>query len=296
MRNILALDIGGTFIKYALASEDGSLRGFGRVGVGSDYTNFIDGIKDIKNSFHEPVEGVAAALCGGYDFKNRKIFAPNLTLLNGRDVVSDIEAALKVPVVVENDANLAALGEYVACEKGNIDDMIFVTLGTGVGGGLIMGGKLPQLSVTGFEIGHICVCPEGRPCGCGREGCLDEYCSSGGLISAYKELHGEDKDITPEKLGLLAGQGDSKAIAAFEEYGKFLGRGLADAVNLFCPQKIKLGGGLSELAGYFLTECKKTFYDEVFPLYRDKVVIETASLKNNAGMVGAAAYFFMNVN
>lgn len=295
MKNILVLDVGGTFIKYGLCDESLSLFDSGKISVAKSYDDFIASIKSIKDSLPQQILGASVALCGGYDFDNDKVFAPNLTLLNGKSIKHDLENALKVDVFVENDANLAALGEYVFSEKDSIKNMIFVTLGTGVGGGLILDGKLFSSGVTAFEIGHICVEPRGVLCGCGRTGCLDEYCSTDGLMRFYEKRGGKNAS-NPMELGLCADRSEKEALEAFEDYGQTLASALADCANLFCPQKIKIGGGLSELSRHYEHSLVSSFEKNVFPMYKGTVAIEVASLKNNAGMVGAGAYFFMNKN
>lgn len=294
MGKVLGLDVGASFIKYALINENFELSSQGKIETPNQYDKFIYAIKDIVKSIKEDVVGVSVALPGGYNFKKDEIFAPNLTSLNGKNIKKDLKEYLNLDIRVENDANLAGLGEYTLYEKDNIKNMMFITLGTGVGGGLIIDGKLEKTPITNFEVGHISIDPVGRLCGCGRKGCFDEYCSSSGLSETYQELLGKKIDITPIELGELADEKDKIAIKTFERYAKYLAFGLVNVANLFYVEKIKIGGGLSELSRHYIDECKKLFERDIFPIYKGKISLEVASLKNNAGILGAGIHFFNN--
>ena len=292
MGKVLCADIGGSYIKSALVDKDGNISERKRIPTPKSYDEFIATLAGIAAELSETPLCITAALPGGYDFERDEIFAPNLPFINGRNIKSDLKKAASLPVLVENDANLAALGEYVFAEKCGIKNMIFVTLGTGTGGGIIINGAIPSSAVTSFEIGHLCVVPDGRECGCGRRGCMDEYCTVSGLLEEYKSSGGTEDISEPQELASLAENGDKAAHAAFKAFALYLARGLADAANLFCPEKIKLGGGLSELSRFFMDDCIKNFSAELFPMYKNRTKLEIATLKNDAGILGGAAYFF----
>lgn len=292
MDKVLSLDIGGSSIKSGLVDISGTITNEKKVILKEEtYNGFIEAVKSIVESLEEKPAGITAALPGGYDIENDEIFAPNLTILNGRHIKHDLEDIFKIKVMAENDANLAAYGEYVFGDKKSVKNMVFCTLGSGFGGGLILNGRLLQSNITLFEVGHLSIDFNGRQCGCGRRGCLDEYCSTGGLKEIYKNLSGND-NITPFKLGEMAENGDEKALKTFQEYGKILAGAFANLSALFCPEKIKFGGGLSELAKYYMDDLQKEFNNIIFPAYKGRVKIETAALKNQAGMAGGAALFF----
>ena len=214
MDKVLSLDIGGSSIKSGLVDINGIITNEKKVILNEEtYNGFIDAVKSIVESLDEKPLGITAALPGGYDIEKDEIFAPNLTILNGRQ------------------------------------------------------------------------------CGCGRWGCLDEYCSISGLKEIYIKISGSD-DITPYQLGSMAETGDDNAVKTFKEYGKILAGAFANLSALFCPEKIKFGGGLSELSKYYINDLQKEFDNIIFPAYKGRVKIETASLKNQAGMAGGAALFF----
>ena len=292
MDKVLSLDIGGSSIKSGLVDINGIITNEKKVILNEEtYNGFIDAVKSIVESFDEKPLGITAALPGGYDIEKDEIFAPNLTILNGRHIKHDLEDIFKIKVMAENDANLAAYGEYVFGDKKSVKNMVFCTLGSGFGGGLILNGRLLQSNITLFEVGHLSIDFNGRQCGCGRRGCLDEYCSISGLKEIYKKISGSD-DITPYQLGSMAETGDDNAVKTFKEYGKILAGAFANLSALFCPEKIKFGGGLSELSKYYINDLQKEFDNIIFPAYKGRVKIETASLKNQAGMAGGAALFF----
>lgn len=291
MEKVLSLDIGASSIKSGLVDINGNISEEKRVVIKEEsYNGFIDAVKSIMAELSEKPAGITAALPGGYDIEKDEIFAPNLHILNGRHIKNDLENTFNIKVLAENDANLAAYGEYVFGDKKSVKNMVFCTLGSGFGGGLILNGKLLQSNITLFEIGHMSIDFHGRQCGCGRCGCLDEYCSTGGLKEIYKSISG--KDVNPVQLGELAAKGDAQALESFKEYGRLLAGAFANISALFCPEKIKFGGGLSELAEYYILPLEEEFNKIVFPAYKGRVKIERAILKNQAGMAGGAALFF----
>lgn len=293
MEKVLCLDIGGSSIKSGLVDINGNiLQENKNIIKNESYNGFLETVEEIVNNLDEKPAGIAAALPGGYDIKEDTIFAPNLQILNGRHIKTDIEKMCGIKVLAENDANLASYGEYVFGDKKSVQNMVFCTLGTGFGGGLILNGKLLQSNITLFEVGHLSINIQGRKCGCGRNGCLDEYCSTSGLTEIYKEITGSDSNINPYILSEKAKNNDNAAIKTFEEYGKLLAFAFANLAALFCPEKIKFGGGLSELSDYYMASLISEFESLLFPAYKGRVKIERAVLKNQAGMLGGAALYF----
>lgn len=293
MEKVLCLDIGGSSIKSGLVDRNGNISEEKKSYIKEEtYEYFLDTVKNIVDNMTEKPAGIAAALPGGYDIKADIIFAPNLQILNGRHIKKDIENICGIKVLAENDANLAAYGEYIFGDKKSVKNMIFCTLGTGFGGGLILNGRLLQSDITLFEVGHLSINMQGRKCGCGRNGCLDEYCSTSGLMAVYKEQGGKEININPFKLGEKAKNNDETALKTFDEYGKLLAFAFANLAALFCPEKIKFGGGLSELSEYYMSSLESEFEKLLFPAYKGRVKIERAVLKNQAGMLGGAALFF----
>ncbi len=212
-----------------------------------------------------------------------------------------------VPTVhIENDANAAAWGEAVAGAAKGTKNSLMVTLGTGVGGGIIIDGKVYSgFNCAGGELGHVVIVAGGRPCGCGRKGCWEAYSSATGLINMTKdklaacEKEGRATVMTKlaEKYGKVNGRiafdamrlGDQAGKEVVEEYAYYLGIGLANMVNLFQPEVLSIGGGISNegqtLLDLILPIVRKEQYGGDFAALTD---IRIAELKNDAGIIGAA--------
>jgi glucokinase len=286
----ICFDIGGTNIKTGLFGHDGMLMEKVSVKTPPEYDRILNILIQTAKSFNG-ISACAVAVPGTcMPSTGQVLFCPNLTALNGYNIKKDLEDALNVPVYLENDANMAALGEYFFCERNNIKNMIFLTLGTGVGGGAILNGQLLTSDISLFEAGHININPEGPRCGCGKRGCLETYANVGGLLRSYETLSsvGERPDGA-NKVYNLYKAGDRVAALSFEVLGGCLGIGMATLANILVPEKIKIGGGLSEMADAFLPNAIKVFSRHAYPAYKERVVIELSGLKNNAGLSGCAA-------
>ncbi len=289
-RVVLAIDIGGTNIKSAVIDSEYNIVKELKCKTPLTYNELIDYISSLYSS---DLEALSLAIPGGYNHSKNIVFAPNLTILNGKNILNDLKDIFNnIPILIENDANLAALGEYHYVEKASIDNMILLTLGTGVGGGVIINGRLHKSRTSTFEIGHIIAVDNGRKCGCGRYGCLDEYANISALTLTYNELSNTNSDLTPAKIAKLFDEGNLTAKETFAVYSKHLAKAITDLINIFVPDKVKIGGGLSELSRYFLKDSIKIINNDIFPLYKGITTVEVASLKNQAGVIGAAINYF----
>ena len=206
----------------------------------------------------------------------------NLQPLEGWNLAAELRAKLGVPVVSANDANLIALGESVAGAGRGMRSLLVVTIGTGLGSGLILDRKL-WLGDGGFaaEFGHLTVVPEGIPCPCGNRGCLEQYVSASAL-----SRHGGGR--SPEELARLAGKGDSNACAAFEQMGYWLGIALAGLVNTLNLSGIVIGGGVSAGFDFFGPTVRTTVQGRAFGAMTESVRIVKAELGDDAGIIGGA--------
>ncbi|HCW94166.1 ROK family protein [Flexistipes sinusarabici] len=286
--DFLCVDIGGTTIKYGVISKDMLLKEFYTVPTPKNYKDFLEEIKNITTRFSH-TKAVGVGYPGAYDFENDlMLYAPNLDFLNGRKLQAEIAKFIDNPVFIENDANLAALGEYTIIEQGAVDNMLFITLGTGVGGGAIVNRLLFTGSITAFEAGHTSIDYNGRQCNCGRLGCLETYCSESGILTTFEEISQNRKsDIS--NLTQLAEYGDKSAVKTFDLFSKHLAAGIADCINLLAPEKVKIGGGLSHLHRFFLDITEQNLKKLVYPAYGNRFKLLPAELDNKAGVYGAAA-------
>jgi glucokinase len=230
------------------------------------------------------------------------LFAPNLAWRNEplRDYVS---AAVDVPVVVENDANVAAWAEFKHGAAADADDsMVMFTVGTGIGGGIVLGGQLLRGSHgMAAEVGHMLAVPQGQLCGCGRLGCIEQYASGNALVRFAKEgamtapsalikmANGVIQTIDGPMVTMAAREGDSVAVEAFGQVGYWLAQGVADMVQLLDPQVIVIGGGVIDAGDLLMKPLRQAYADALTQRGKLPVAdLRAAEMGNEAGLIGAA--------
>jgi glucokinase len=226
-----------------------------------------------------------------------------------------LERETSLPVVVENDANIAAIGEMWKGAGRGATNLICVTLGTGVGGGIIVNGEIVHgANGAGGEIGHITTVPkDGSACNCGKSGCLETVASATGIVrlaqkelcftdctSKLRDFYEENQTLTAKKVFDAANEGDEIAKQIIQQVVYHLGLALANLANGLNPEKIVLGGGVSKAGGVLLGPLKEEFISFAFPRVAQGVEIVTATLGNNAGVIGGAwlvkEKLLMNIN
>lgn len=302
----IGIDLGGTTVKAALCTEDGTLlckdslptRTGNAAGLKADMKTLALSLCRAHSCAVEDVTAIGIGVPGSFDKKTCTLrFSTNLGLNN----VSFADAFLPefgCPVHLDNDANCAALGEATAGAAKGTRNMLMVTLGTGVGGGIIINGQL-YTGCNGIagEIGHMVIRKDGEPCNCGRRGCLEAYCSAASLVRfAERALEDGRKSVLAVHKGQLNAKqicdavdaGDALAQELFDEYCGNLANGLASFVNLFQPESIVLGGGLAGYGEKLLEPLRMLTFPQTFRDEDRNTEIVCASLGNNAGLVGAA--------
>ncbi|MGH9872849.1 MAG: ROK family protein [Pyrinomonadaceae bacterium] len=228
--------------------------------------------------------------------------APNVPCLDGFRLAAALESELDWPVILENDANAAAIGELWLGAGRGYRTLICVTLGTGVGGGIILDGKLWRgVDGSAAEIGHIGVDPfDGVPCPCGSRGCLEVYASATAVVRMTREarprypnstLHNTE-DLTSEKIYQAGMEGDELAIEVFRRMGVYLGIGLASLINVLNPEIVVIGGGLSNGWALFQKHMHQQVIERAFPIPGRRVKIVRALCGDDAGLLGAARLAF----
>lgn len=228
--------------------------------------------------------------------------APNVPCLDGFRLAAALESELDWPVVLENDANAAAIGELWRGAGQGYRTLICVTLGTGVGGGIILDGKLWRgVDGSAAEIGHIGVDPFGGvPCTCGSRGCLEVYASATAIVRMTREarpnypnsiLHNTE-DLTSQKVYEAGKEGDELAIEVFRRMGVYLGIGLASLINVLNPEIVVIGGGLSNGWDLFEKHMHQQVIERAFPIPARRVKIVRAQCGDDAGLLGAAKLAF----
>ena len=304
-RYVFGADVGGTTVKIGLLTETGERVDFWEIPTRTEDhgVNIIPDIADSirakmkeKNIEDTQVIGAGIGVPGAVNADGVCHQAVNLGW-EKVDVVTELHSKLKLPVKAGNDANVAALGEAWKGGGQGYPNMCLVTLGTGVGGGIIIEGKiLTGAKGSGGEIGHIhLVDDEPEACGCGNHGCFEMYASATGAVRLAKRLLAStdepsvlrDKDFECKDIFAAAKDGDKLAVKAAEQYGYYLGKGIAVVASVCNPEIIVLGGGVSKAGEVLFDLLKPSFEKYVFPGCKD-AKFALAKLGNDAGVYGAA--------
>jgi glucokinase len=251
------------------------------------------------------VEGVGIGAAGFVDEKRATVlFAPNLAWRN-EPLRADVQKRIGLPVVVENDANAAAWGEARFGAGRGHDYLVAITVGTGIGGGLVLDGRLYRGRFgIAAEIGHMRMVPEGIRCGCGNKGCWEQYASGSALVREARDLAAAHSPLAERLLALAGGrpelitgpivtqaakEGDPASVELFDDMGRWLGAGLATLAAVLDPGCFVIGGGVSEAGTLLLTPARDSFYRSLSGRgHRPQAELRLAALGNDAGLVGAA--------
>lgn len=312
----IAIDLGGTNIKGALVDRTGKMMSVKQAPTGSDLSPsaVIDRLVEITESLRsEALAGdmkpVGAGFgCPGGVYRNRAVISQSPNFPGWKDVNlrGPLEEKLNLRVALENDANVAALGEFWLGIGREVDSMVLLTLGTGIGGGIIIDGRIWQgeWGMAG-EIGHITVDPDGPVCGCGNHGCLEVFASGPALVKrARQEIeHGRaqklmklvDSDmdkVTPEKIYEAAKAGCDSSMLIFSEAAKYIGIVIADVLNLLNVPLFVIGGGISAALDVMGPYIRQEVDQRAYRVPAANVRIERAALGNRAGVLGAGYLVF----
>jgi glucokinase len=302
--NAVGVDVGGTKIAAGLMSPEGELLSEVRYPTANFREQLLstiaEAIMEVKRGYE--VGGVCLAVPGFILARENKVLsAANLEAIEGIPLKDEMGDRTGLPVTVENDANAAAWGEFRFGVGKDVDDLVFVTLGTGVGGGIISHGVLLRgARGMGGELGHITVQPAGPRCGCGNRGCLEALASGTAIERRAREVaderpHSALRRLATERAPLggdvldLARKGDEAAIEVLRETGTWLRIGLATYINIFDPEVIAIGGGVSQAGDLVSEPARRELQLRSHSPSRDLVEIRAATLGSEAGMVGAAA-------
>ena len=309
-RMVIGVDLGGTNTRIALVGHDGIV-----LAKQSEETRASEGhekliaklIGNIERQFASAgsqgrqVVAVGVGAPGViHEQTGVVVKSPNFPDWNNLPLKKTLEGALKLPVFIENDANAAALGEQWRGAAKDIGSMIFLTLGTGVGGGIVLDGRIWH-GADGMagEIGHMTIVPQGRTCGCGNTGCLEMYASSRGIVMNFMEIAsaqfkggGERPGITSAEVYQAARTGDPQALYAMQEMGRSLGIGISNLINIFNPEMVVIGGRVKDAWDLFIDATKVEIKKRAFQYPAERTKIVPSLLGDDAGMVGAAAVAF----
>lgn len=294
----LGLDIGGTFVKAGLVDEAGRVLESRRAATVIDDLNaFLSNLSELIREFQKTtvIDAIGLGIPGLHNSKTRVIeTSPNIPCLNSVNLEQLVADQVQIRCVSENDANAAAYGEF-SCGAGvGLQNMAHLTLGTGLGSGFVLNGKL-FTGTSGYapEFGHTVLRAkpygkdEGRLCACGSRGCLEAFVSARGIVTTAKE-HGMSGSLTSEAIFDAALRGDITAIEVFKETGEYLGIACANLINLLNLEMIVLGGGVMASEDLLLNTTTAAAKRYAFPSPFGDCRIERSTLWPNAGVIGAA--------
>jgi glucokinase len=298
------VDVGGTKIAAGLVTPGGKILKEVRYPTPASPGHLVESIArailDVKDSFE--VGGVCLGVAGLIlTQENKVIFSPNLQAVEGIPLKDELEPRIGLPLTLENDANAGAWGEFHFGAESEVDHLLFLTLGTGIGGGMISHGLLLRgAQGSAGEVGHMTLQPTGPRCACGNRGCLEALASGTAIRRRALEEGTEHPDsalgrlaverkVLGEDVSRLAREGDKAALSVLEESGRWLGIGLAGFVNIFNPEVIAIGGGVIAAGELILEAAREEVHLRARPPTRDLVEIKEATLGPKSGLLGAAA-------
>lgn len=297
MQNLaVGIDIGGTNTKIGLINEQGKILSLTKIATESE-SSFHDYLVRVEKAINDlnpqklPLKGIGIGAPCASGITGIMENPPNLAW--GTTPIKQLfENHFKLPIIVENDANISALGEGQWGIAQNLKDYIVVTLGTGVGTGIIVNGQLLRgSSGLAGEGGHITIIANGRKCNCGGLGHLEAYCSVRGIKQTYKELFNGETGF--REMSEKYEQGDAKAMQAVDQTADYLGQGLAIMTALFMPDLIILAGGVSSLGDSLAIKTQAALNRYVFPIMKDKVPVKISKISTSDGAIlGAASLVF----
>ncbi len=304
----IGIDLGGTNIKAGIVTDSGEILMEKTVdteaeGGPAHVLERIAGlVKELAASCETgaTIERFGIGVPGQVDMASGVVFeAPNLPGWKKIAVYQELEKRIRLRASVDNDANLAALGEYAFGAGKGGGDMLMVTLGTGVGGGLILGGKVFRGTAGGAgEFGHMVIRMDGPLCNCGRRGCVEAFVGTRGILAKVRELldsgrHSllseiSEEEWSPRLIGDAAGRGDAVAIEVFRAVGDALGVGIGSVANLLNIERAVVGGGVAYAGDIVLGPAREAAERTSLAVSRNTLQVVAARLGNRAGFIGAA--------
>lgn len=299
----IGIDIGGTNLRFALVDDSGRIlfrsRSISGISDGREVfcKRLLAGIaemQDFATTLGLPVSGIGVGVPGLVSRDGVIYSSVNMRPLDGLNLTNFLECATGLPAICGNDANAIAMGEYIYGAGTNFSSFMVISIGTGLGSGLILDGRLWS-GVNGFasEFGHVTVKPDGLPCPCGNKGCLEQYVSAGAIVRYAMELfpehpQGAELLLDAAIVAGLARKGDLAARKAFETAGSWLGIGLASLANTLNLEAVIVCGGVSESLELLLPAMREELEKRCFSEIGSNLKIIAGTLADDAGLLGAA--------
>lgn len=296
----LAVDMGGTNLRMAAITRDGLVLRLVKNPTPKRVSpvELIDLLGRMADECRIALEsgmqvtGIGVGVPANFTHDGVLTHLTNVPTLNGMNLKRDLAEKFDVPVTLENDATAAAIGENWLGASKDVSDSVMVTLGTGVGGGIIIDNKpLRGIDGTAGKIGHMCVEPDGVACGCGSRGCIEQYASATAIARMGRENGLDAKNAFD--VYKAAGEGDERARAVFRTMGTYLGITLAGLVNALNPEMIVIGGGAAAGWDAFIEHVRTSLHERAFSEPADRAEIFQSQLGDNAGILGIARSSFL---
>ena len=301
---ILSIDIGGTAVKMGLVDGEGNIHARHEASVCYDnyetpiLSTVIREAKAFLERKNASVEGIGVSATGQVDDRAGVVIGTNgkIPHYEGSRIKQEMESEFGVPVFALNDANAAALGECFAGRAKGMENVLMVTLGTGVGGGIVLGGRIfgGTRGIAG-ELGHIPLYADGIPCACGSRGCYESYAATTALVRLAKEATGES-EMNGRIIFSRAAQGDKLMLDILDRWISDISAGLVGLVHTFNPQMVLIGGGVSSQEELLIRPLRARVLKTVMPRFAEGMQLEAATLGNDAGMIGAAKFCLDHMN
>ncbi len=317
MKYYVGIDFGGTGIKVGIIDEEGKI--VLKDSFVTDPSKSGDEIvkhiaecaQKVMDDSKLPQEDILGVGIGSPGLLNPETgqlkIVTNVPNLNETYLAPGISKHLGKPAFLDNDVNAMSLGEFHFGAGKGLKDVIALTVGTGVGGGIILNGELYRgTSFTAGEIGHMSIARDGKYCGCGNYGCLERYVGKDGIVERMEmymskgldtiiDKYLEDGKVTPKAIAMAAGEGDKMAIEVLKETGEILGHAIASLVNILNPQMVVIGGGISNAGELLMEPIRMGMLKHAYTIPAAAVKVVRAKLGNDAGLVGSASLAVANL-
>ncbi|MCC8187729.1 MAG: ROK family protein [Bacteroides sp.] len=305
----IGLDLGGTFVKYALVDSSGhclthgkfpSLAHVSAAAVTGQVVKAAFRVLEFARENGIPVQGIGIGTPGIVDETQRIVVgaAENIREWENIPLADRMEEEVSLPTRIGNDANLMGWGETLFGAARGCSHVVFLTIGTGIGGAVVIGHRLFNgFANRGTELGHIPLIADGEPCACGSVGCLETYASATALVRHYRTALEQATGKKASETGAIDGeevvrrylQGEPLAVQCMERHFSLLGRGIAGLIHIFSPQRIVIGGGLAEAGPFYIRQVAQVARQHAMPACLLNTSFAAATLGNRAGCIGAAS-------
>lgn len=313
----IGIDLGGTKIFTAVADKDGNIIAekkiateteLGQERIKENIFRSVFAVMEEAELHKDDIRAIGLGSPGPLNVKKGIIYEPSNLSIKNMPIVDLLEEKTGISAYLENDANTAALGEKVFGIGKKADNLIYMTISTGIGGGIIIDGKIYYgIDGNAGEIGHMIIDPDGPHCGCGNKGCFETFSSgtaikrmgneaaADGSSPLLGQIAEEPGGIDAKKVAEAARKGDQIALNIFKTVGNYLGIGLANLVNIFNPEMIILGGGVMKAGEFFLDKAEEVMKERALAASADTVKIREAVLGERIGVKGAIAVALQKV-